>query len=93
MTVYPLCGDDRGAGDARLIAQGPVFDPMTRRLPEQAGITPGVRVPDTGSGAGNVARIVGQPAAAAGPGRLVPGNHGKGQCGAPHGPGRVQPVR
>jgi len=57
MTVYPLHTDDRVAEDARLIAQGCVFDPMTRRLLQQAGITWGMRVLDIGSGAGNVSRV------------------------------------
>ena len=34
-----------------------LFDPLTRRLLQQAGLTPGMRVLDLGSGAGNVARL------------------------------------
>jgi SAM-dependent methyltransferase len=53
---YPFA--DRAAEDERLIAQGRVFDPLTRRLLRHAGIAPGMRVLDLGSGAGNVARLV-----------------------------------
>ncbi len=52
---YPFA--DRAAEDERLIAQGRLFDPLTRRVLEHAGITPGMRVLDLGSGAGNVARL------------------------------------
>jgi ubiquinone/menaquinone biosynthesis C-methylase UbiE len=52
---YPFA--DRVAEDERLFAQGQVFDPLTRRLLEQAGLMPGMRVLDLGSGAGNVARL------------------------------------
>ena len=38
-------------------AQGPIFDPLTRRLLQAAGLAPGMRVLDIGSGAGNVARL------------------------------------
>lgn len=55
MNSYPFA--DRAAEDKRLIAQGTLFDPLTRRLLQQAGIAPGMRVLDLGSGAGNVARI------------------------------------
>jgi SAM-dependent methyltransferase len=48
---------DRAAEDERLIAQGRLFDPLTRRLFELAGLAPGMRVLDLGSGAGNVARL------------------------------------
>jgi SAM-dependent methyltransferase len=53
--TYPFA--DRVAEDERLVAQGKVFDPLTRRLLELAGITKGMRVLDLGSGAGNVARL------------------------------------
>src|SRR5690349_2515112 len=53
---YPFT--DRAAEDERLVAQGVVFDPLTRRLLRHAGLVPGMRVLDLGSGAGNVARIV-----------------------------------
>lgn len=47
----------------RLIAQGELVAPLTRRLFEKAGITPGMRVLDIGSGSGDVAflaaRLVG----------------------------------
>jgi SAM-dependent methyltransferase len=52
---YPFA--DRVAEDERLIAQGTLFDPLTRRLLQQAGLAPGMRVLDLGSGAGNVARL------------------------------------
>jgi SAM-dependent methyltransferase len=52
---YPF--SDRTAEDERLVAQGLVFDPLTRRLFEAAGLRPGMRVLDLGSGAGNVTRI------------------------------------
>src|SRR5690348_1194084 len=53
---YPFA--NRAAEDERLVAQGALFDPLTRRLFQQAGITSGMRVLDLGSGAGNVARLV-----------------------------------
>lgn len=52
---YPFA--DRVAEDERLVAQGAIFDPLTRRLFTQAGLAPGMRVLDLGSGAGNVARL------------------------------------
>jgi SAM-dependent methyltransferase len=55
---YPFA--DRAAEDERLIAQGRLFDPLTRRLLRQAGLAPGMRVLDLGSGAGNVARLAGE---------------------------------
>jgi SAM-dependent methyltransferase len=48
---------DRGFDDERLVAQGKLFDPMTRRVLCEAGLAPGMRVLDLGSGAGNVSRI------------------------------------
>jgi SAM-dependent methyltransferase len=39
----------------RLIAQARLVDPITRRFFEEAGIAPGMRVLDVGSGAGDVA--------------------------------------
>jgi SAM-dependent methyltransferase len=48
---------DRAAEDERLTAQGRLFDPLTRRLLKAAGLAPGMRVLDLGSGAGNVARL------------------------------------
>ncbi|KAB2352514.1 class I SAM-dependent methyltransferase [Actinomadura rudentiformis] len=52
---YPFA--NRTAEDERLVAQGRLFDPLTRRLLRQAGLAPGMRVLDLGSGAGNVARV------------------------------------
>jgi SAM-dependent methyltransferase len=53
--TYPFA--DRVAEDDRLVAQGRLFDPLTRSFLEQAGLVPGMRVLDLGSGAGNVARV------------------------------------
>ncbi|HEY7487244.1 MAG TPA: class I SAM-dependent methyltransferase [Streptosporangiaceae bacterium] len=55
MRSYPFA--DRAAEDERLVAQGSLFDPLTRRLFQHAGLAPGMRVLDLGSGAGNVARL------------------------------------
>jgi len=55
MTTYPFA--NRAAEDERLVAQGALFDPLTRRLLGRAGLRPGMRVLDLGSGAGNVARL------------------------------------
>ena len=55
MTSYPFA--NRAAEDDRLLSQGPIIDPSTRRLLREAGIAPGMRVLDLGSGAGNVARV------------------------------------
>ena len=52
---YPFA--DRVAEDERLVAQARLLDPLTLRLLRQAGLAPGMRVLDLGSGAGNVARI------------------------------------
>jgi SAM-dependent methyltransferase len=52
---YPFA--DRVAEDERLIAQARLFDPLTRRLLQQAGLVSGMRVLDLGSGSGNVARL------------------------------------
>jgi ubiquinone/menaquinone biosynthesis C-methylase UbiE len=68
MTSYPFA--DRAAEYERLIAQGGIFDPLTRRLLQAAGLAPGMRVLDIGSGAGNVARLV---AEIVGPGGTVVG--------------------
>jgi SAM-dependent methyltransferase len=65
---YPFA--DRVAEDERLVAQGRLFDPLTRRLLQQAGLAPGMRVLDLGSGAGNVARLA---AALVGPNGAVVG--------------------
>jgi ubiquinone/menaquinone biosynthesis C-methylase UbiE len=68
MTSYPFA--DRVAEYERLIAQGGIFDPLTLRLLQAAGLAPGMRVLDIGSGAGNVARLV---AEIVGPGGTVVG--------------------
>lgn len=52
---YPFA--DRAAEDERLVAQAALFDPLTRRVLQEAGLTPGMRVLDLGSGSGNVARL------------------------------------
>jgi SAM-dependent methyltransferase len=43
----------------RLLRQARIFGPYTRRLFEDAGIVPGMKVLDVGSGAGDVALILG----------------------------------
>lgn len=53
---YPF-GADRVSEDERLIAQGRLFDPLTSRVLQEAGLRPGMRVLDLGSGAGNVTRL------------------------------------
>lgn len=55
-TSYPFA--DRAAEYERLTAQTGIFDPLTRRLLEAAGLAPGMRVLDIASGAGNVSRLV-----------------------------------
>jgi SAM-dependent methyltransferase len=55
MATYPFA--DRTAEYERLMQQGSIFDPLTRRLLEASGLAPGMRVLDIGSGAGNVARL------------------------------------
>lgn len=52
---YPFA--DRVAEDERLVAQAALFDPLTRRVLREAGLAPGMRVLDLGSGSGNVARL------------------------------------
>lgn len=49
--------EDRAVEEDRLVAQGRIFDPLTRRVLREAGLVPGMRVLDLGSGAGNVAMI------------------------------------
>ncbi|MGH3585757.1 MAG: class I SAM-dependent methyltransferase [Pseudonocardia sp.] len=48
---------DRQIEEERLLAQGKVLDPLTRRVFASAGLSRGMRVLDLGSGAGNVSRI------------------------------------
>jgi SAM-dependent methyltransferase len=50
-------GDDRAAEERRLIAQAAIFGPSTERALRTAGVGPGMRVLDLGSGAGDVAMI------------------------------------
>lgn len=60
---------DRQVEEERLLAQGKVIDPLTRRVFASAGLARGMRVLDLGSGAGNVSRLA---AEAVGPeGRVV----------------------
>lgn len=54
-SAYPF--DDRRREHDRLVAQAPLIDPLTRRLFDEAGLAPGMRVLDLGSGAGSVARL------------------------------------
>lgn len=63
---------DAGAAEEaeRLLAQGAIGDPMTRRFFVEAGLAPGMRVLDLGSGAGNVAVLA---AELVGPGGSVVG--------------------
>jgi SAM-dependent methyltransferase len=49
--------ENRAAENERLLAQGKILDPLTRRVLLEAGLAPGMRVLDLGSGAGNVAMI------------------------------------
>src|SRR5215475_13615699 len=53
--VYPFQSSD--GERKRLIAQGELVAPLTRRLFERAGITAGMRVLDIGSGSGDVALL------------------------------------
>jgi SAM-dependent methyltransferase len=55
-TAYPLGHDPRELD--RLTLQARMFEPITRRLFEAAGIGPGMRVLDVGSGCGDVAFLV-----------------------------------
>lgn len=55
--TYPYPFADRVAEDERLVAQAALFDPLTRRVLQEAGLAPGMRVLDLGSGSGNVARL------------------------------------
>jgi SAM-dependent methyltransferase len=55
--VNYLFGHSAGETD-RLLRQAQMFGPYTRRLFEDAGIAPGMRVLDVGSGAGDVSLIL-----------------------------------
>ena len=54
----PYLLGDTGAEHERLIRQAAIFDPFTERLFRDAGIGPGQRVLDIGSGVGDVAMLV-----------------------------------
>ena len=56
--VYPFQSSDDER--KRLIAQGGLVAPLTRRLFERAGLTAGMRVLDIGSGSGDVALLAAQ---------------------------------
>lgn len=62
--------EDTAVEQARVRAREALFDPPTRRLLRDAGLRPGMRVLDLGSGAGNVARLA---AELVGPGGSVVG--------------------
>ena len=62
---------DRSSENERLMAQSRLFDPLTRRVLEVAGLVPGMRVLDLGSGAGNVARLAADLVGPAGKGPLI----------------------
>ena len=77
-TPYPLGATS--AEHARLIRQAVIWDPFTERLFRDAGIGPGQRVLDIGSGVGDVAmlaaRLVGQSGAVIGVERPSHDRHG-----------------
>jgi SAM-dependent methyltransferase len=56
--AYPFQSSDDER--ERLVAQGELLAPLTRRLFERAGITAGMRVLDIGSGSGDVALLAAQ---------------------------------
>jgi ubiquinone/menaquinone biosynthesis C-methylase UbiE len=62
--------EDRAAEQERLLAQASLLDPSTRRLLVEAGLAPGMRVLDLGTGMGSVAGIA---AELVGPGGAVVG--------------------
>lgn len=64
-----ILGHSRREPD-RLSAQSQVFEPFTRQFFQEAGLRPGMRVLDMGSGAGDVAFLA---ASMIGPGGSVPG--------------------
>lgn len=70
MTERTYVFTDAPGEDRRLRDQATVLDPLTRRLFADAGLAPGMRVLDLGSGAGNVAVLA---AEAVGPDGCVVG--------------------
>jgi len=54
----PYVLGDTGAEHARLVRQAAIFNPFTERLFRDAGIGPGQRVLDIGSGVGDIAMLV-----------------------------------
>lgn len=52
--------EDRAAEQQRLDQQAALFDPLTERVFRAAGLGPGMRVLDLGSGAGHVALLAGR---------------------------------
>jgi len=56
----PYLFEDREAEQRRLDAQAQLLDPLTERVFRAAGLEPGMRVLDLGSGAGHVALLAGR---------------------------------
>jgi protein-L-isoaspartate O-methyltransferase len=81
------------AGTDRLIRQSGFYAPFTQRLFEQAGLGPGIRVLDVGTGAGDVALMAAEMVGASG--SVVGVDHNP-RCSilperAPLGPARPMP--
>ena len=57
MPTQPYAFDARVEEHRRLSAQSAIFDPLTERLFVAAGLRPGMRVLDLGTGAGSVAML------------------------------------
>lgn len=68
--AYELGHSDREL--ERLSAQGRLLDPITRRIFLEAGIVPGMRVLDGGSGAGDLAFRAAEIVGPRGPTRWIP---------------------